>query len=265
MAFSRDGRFLASTAEDRTVCIWSLTNLGRVVGVRGALPGLVLRERAGKIVVAAIRDESPYQRHDLRTGDSIAGYVDSGRLCAFTSALDVYRTASVRRPGQELVVRRTRDGQAARDIALPLGQATDERKPLLILFMARRAPDRERDWILWNPFGPFDASGPDAESLFGWHFNRMSQPDAPARFALAGQYPRFRRTGLGRELIEAGDYPPPPPPPLAPPRLGLDIGSRWRARPTGPLGRATTAKRARPGVERPRSARSDRVYLVAAR
>src|SRR5262249_35008130 len=42
LAFSQDGRFLVSAADDRTACVWSLTDLDRILQKRGALPGLVL-------------------------------------------------------------------------------------------------------------------------------------------------------------------------------------------------------------------------------
>ena len=32
LAFSEDGRFLVSAADDRTVCVWSLTDLDQILG-----------------------------------------------------------------------------------------------------------------------------------------------------------------------------------------------------------------------------------------
>ncbi len=72
---------------------------------------------------------------------------------------------------------------------------------------------RPRDWLAWNPFGPYDRSGAGVDSLFGWHFNALDQPREPARFARAAEYAQqFRREGLLRDLIErAGLLRPRPP------------------------------------------------------
>ncbi len=102
--------------------------------------------------------------------------------------------------------------RAREDVALLLGQAIDERKPLLSLFVARQGPGKPLDWLAWNPFGPYDASGPGIASLFGWHFNALDRPEEPARFALATSYPKFHREGLARDLIRDGRLPPPPQP-----------------------------------------------------
>jgi hypothetical protein len=218
LAFSQDGRFLVSAADDRTACIWSLTDLNRILQKSGALPGLVLTKRDDRYVVADILDDSPY-RHgvDLQQWDVIEGYVDGqGQLHNLSSALDVHFTAAARLPGETLSLSRRRDSQGAQAVELKLGQAIDERKPLLTLFLAREKPGGPLDWLAWNPFGPYDSSGPGIAALFGWHFNAPERPEAPARFALAADYPQFRRPGLLSDLIREGQYRPPQP--LPPPR-----------------------------------------------
>jgi len=219
LVFSQDGRFLVSAADDRTACVWNLTDLDSVVQQRGALPGLVLTKREGQFVVARIQRGSPYKPDELQAGDIIAGYVEGqGRVVELASALDVHFVAAARQPGQKLSLRRRREGQAAQDVALWLGQAVDERKPLMTLFVARAGPGQPLDWLAWNPVGPYDASGPGVASLFGWHFNVLDRPEEPARFALATSYPKFRREGLARDLIRDGRLPPPPPPVVPAPR-----------------------------------------------
>ena len=77
-------------------------------------------------------------RRTCKPGDVIDGYVEGqGRLVELSSALDIHYAAAARKPGQTLSLRRRRDGQGAQDVALLLGQAIDERKPLLTLFVAR--------------------------------------------------------------------------------------------------------------------------------
>ncbi len=53
LAFSADGRFLLSVGDDRMICVWSLLDLDDVLGKRGMLPGIVLKQDQGGVVVAA--------------------------------------------------------------------------------------------------------------------------------------------------------------------------------------------------------------------
>jgi hypothetical protein len=225
VAFSGDGRFLVSSADDRTACVWSLTDLDQVLRARGTLPGLVLSERDGRFVVTDLRRGPLRGRDDLlRVGDVVEGFVEGGRLVVPASVAELHLTAFSRKPGETVTLRRRRAGEGPRDVRLALAQATDERKPLVTLFTTRPGPGpgQAREWLAWNPFGPYDASGPGVESLFGWHFNEPSRPEAPARFALAAQYPKFRREGLLRDLIDAGRLrPPPAPEPIEPPEMEL--------------------------------------------
>ena len=53
-----------------------------------------------------------------------------------------------------------------------VGQGTDERKPLMSLFVFARGRSRpRRHWIAWTMLGPYDASSRAAEDYLGWHFN----------------------------------------------------------------------------------------------
>src|SRR5262249_38399768 len=40
LAFSDDGKFLVSAADDKNVCVWSLLDLDRIAGKRGKTPGI---------------------------------------------------------------------------------------------------------------------------------------------------------------------------------------------------------------------------------
>ena len=51
LAFSPDGRLLASVADDQTVSVWTLTSLDQVLGRRGRLRGVEVQGGAGKLTV----------------------------------------------------------------------------------------------------------------------------------------------------------------------------------------------------------------------
>jgi len=40
-------------------------------------------------------------------------------------------------------------------------------KPLLSMFITGEG--KERDWLLWSPFGDYDSSAVAVERLIGWH------------------------------------------------------------------------------------------------
>lgn len=222
LAFSGDGRFLVSMAEDQTICIWSLTNLPKFIGQFGQLPGVAVREKKGALLVTHVDDDSPI-RGQLQKGDVLEGLIDGDKVRPLKSISNYFDVIGRAKPGTtvSLSVRRQQD---SRPVKLSIGQGIDERKPLLSLFIARDGKPEEREWIGWNPIGPYDASGRKAERHLGWHFN-TGQADGPTRFAFADEYRKdYHREGLLKELIAQGEFqrmPPAPPPP--PPELGLVI------------------------------------------
>jgi WD40 repeat protein len=238
LAFSDDGRLLVSAAEDRTVCLWSLIDLDAILRARGALPGLVLtRQDEGRYLVSEVRSDSPYAGQvDLRAGDVVTGFVEGGpgpgqtRLHVPRSVIEFHYTAASLKPGQTVTLRRLRGRANTRDLMLTLGQAVDGRLPLATLFLAQAEHD---EWLVWHPSGFYDASGAGIAALFGWHFNQPGQPEAPARFALATEYPVFHRAGLLRGLFQDARITAPAPPPPPPPLRG-ELFLEPRGRPKGP-------------------------------
>src|SRR5262249_35011575 len=59
LAASSDGRLLASTADDQTVCVWTLTDLDRILDRQGGLPGLVVEQRGGSLLVTRVDPDCP--------------------------------------------------------------------------------------------------------------------------------------------------------------------------------------------------------------
>ncbi len=119
---------------------------------------------------------------------------------------EFYREVSRVNPGQRVTIRRIRAGEA-REVMLPVGQATDERKPLLSLFLAERDPAGDPAWIGWSPLGDFESSGLDVERLLGWHFN-TGDPATPTRFARVDEYRgRFSHEHLLEDALKQGAFP----------------------------------------------------------
>jgi WD40 repeat protein len=198
LAFSSDGRLLVSAADDQTVCLWSLTDLPRVLGKNGLLTGLAVKEQTkGIIAVARVDKDSPAARK-LAVGDIIEGLVDKEKLKPIDSARSFYTAIWERKPGKTIALQVAGKGR----VKLPVDQAVDERQPLLTLYSTRGSKDGGRDWIAWSPQGPYADSGRQAERLLGWHIN-TGKPDAPASFAKAGEYrARYYKEGLLGHVVD---------------------------------------------------------------
>lgn len=199
LAFSGDGRLLATVAEDQTICVWSLSWLELVMGKRGMLVGLAVKDQKGELIVGQVEDDSP-ARGKVQHDQVIEGLVEDGKLKPLATARAFYDTISLRKPGETVTLRL----RGAGDVPLRVGQAMDERKPLLFLFVTRAGPGQPREWVGWNPIGPYDASNRKTERLIGWHFN-TGKPEAPTAFALADQYRKeYYREGILKHLVDKG-------------------------------------------------------------
>jgi WD40 repeat protein len=228
LSFSGDGRLLVSTAEDQTVCVWSLTNVDKVLNQQGQLQGMTLtkNDQSG-LVVSYVEPGSPASEK-VRQGEVIEGLVANSQ--SFDTPLDFYQAIALVKPGKTVTLK-VRGEQGRREVAWQVNQGIDERKPLLTLFITSAGQGGERQWIGWSPVGPFESSGRAAEQFVGWHFN-TGEANAPTRFALADQYRnQYYREGILKELIVQGDLqqvaPPPPPPP---PQMTLLIEEEGRPR-----------------------------------
>src|SRR5262249_25804670 len=92
-----------------------------------------------------------------------------------------------------------------RQVQVVVGQATDEHKPLLSLFVTGRHAAKGLQWVGWCPFGFYEASGPDAERLISWHFNTRD-PNQPVTAAGADQYrQKLYKQGLIDDLVALKD------------------------------------------------------------
>ena len=310
LAFSGDGRLLVSTAEDQTVCIWSMGKLEKYLGKLGRLEGVVAKNL---IVVASAQAGAPI-KGKLTPFDVIETVVRGGKSEKFFSLPKLYADLAALKPGVNVTLKvrapqakKTRDvsvpvhqglvdrtrclllsvglqnplamaglhsnasgfsplpgirlryapivvagpegsklakndlietvaegGKKPRsvssarvlyeavalmtpgnkvvlgirgkgNVALVVGQGSDERKPLFSLFVTQGDKVADWEWIGWSPIGPYEASGRLAERHIGWHFN-TGDPDQPASFALADQYRKeYFREGILNDLVAEAD------------------------------------------------------------
>jgi WD40 repeat protein/tetratricopeptide (TPR) repeat protein/tRNA A-37 threonylcarbamoyl transferase component Bud32 len=206
LAFSADGRMLAAAAEDQTVCVWNLADLGATRRSVGELRGVAVREEGSRLLVGKQGEIlEPANRGKLQPGDVIEGRVVDGQLKPLRTAGDFFASLSPSKPGDRVVLRlRDARGQS-RDEALVLSQGAYERPPLFCLFVEqtgsapRPAPERPSEWFAWNPFGYYVASDVAVERHLGWHFNTQD-PTSPTQFAATDQ-PVYRKRHYRENLL----------------------------------------------------------------
>jgi WD40 repeat protein len=203
LAFRADGRLLASAGDDQSVAVWSLTDLDTVVRKGGAIPGLVVAQKGGKVVVSELTDAlSVDNKKALADKKDVAveGVVVKDEVPRpFKTPQDFYDAAWEVKPDDRVVLK-----VGGADVRLTTDQGEDERKPLFSFFMKDEAKDRL--WLAWTPTGPYDT--PDrvrAEGVIGWHSN-TGKESAPAEFAPAAQYRNESyRPGLLKFLVAEGN------------------------------------------------------------
>ena len=216
ISFSSDFRLLASASYDQTVRVWSLTDLHTVLGRRGQLTGVGLDK---ELTVVSVASDSPASGL-LQVGDRLHGHITAGQFQAWPGKQSFYEHWRTLKPGSQLTVRRTR-GNATEPVNLPVGQAVDERKPLFSLLLTG-GQLADRQWVGWNPLGPFEASDRRIERYLGWHFN-TGDAERPTAFAELDQYrDEYFRRGLLRDLVRDGALlPGPVPQPRRRPAMSL--------------------------------------------
>jgi WD40 repeat protein len=202
LAFSADGRLLATAADDQTVCVWSLIGLPQVFGQRGRLPGVAVKDDDGKLVIAKVDANSPAAKQ-LANGDVVEGVVEGQRARKLRTPREFYESVSQLKPGSTLTIQVAGKGP----VRLPVGQYIDQQNALLSLFITRpdQAKPRDREWVGWSPDGQFDASDRKTERLIGWHFNKGKDADSPPIFAYAEQYRKeYYKEGILKHLVATG-------------------------------------------------------------
>ncbi len=199
VAFSDDGQLLASAADDQTVCLWRLADLDKIVNEHGMAEGVAVVANDDGLLVAGEGKAGA-----LNAGDIILGRIIGDKLLTWQTPQAFYDAFWNARPGETIRIRKRDINKKIANVDVPVVQGTDERKPLLSLFITRANGDQPRGWIAWNPMGPYQSSAQDVEQYLGWHFN-TGRNESPVAFALAGEYrEKYYRENLIDALIKTG-------------------------------------------------------------
>jgi WD40 repeat protein len=230
LAFSADGKLLASASEDQTVSVWTLTDLPEILGKAGGIEGLGV-EKKGEALVISLLEPTSSAAPFLKKGQTIQGIVtDQKELKPLASAHAFYNLLWRTKPGQAITIR-----VQGEDVKLTVDQGIDVHKPLFSLFITRPDKAGKQEWLGWNAVGPFDSSQPQIEKFLGWHFN-TGQAKEPTSFATMDQFGKeyFKKNILKHLVAQANlpgglkaqndeANPPPPAPPV--PKIKAGIGA----------------------------------------
>jgi WD40 repeat protein len=226
VAFSGDGRFLVSASDDQTLSIWSLNKLDQFFNQQAQIHGLVVQtNEANKLVVAGLTAEM--REAGLKKDDIIEGLMLEGRLEPLASPLEFQNMVLKLKPGENATLRL----QGGRSVNLRTGQAIQQRTPLIMLFVTNGGRAEDREWLAWNPIGPYDSSDPKVVRSFGWHFNPVKPGDSVQFTSAEKDLPKERREGLLRHLVARGSLAPAledwdnekKEKPLSPPKMTMGI------------------------------------------
>ena len=139
LAFSRDGRWLASIEDGPQVCVWSLADLDDSKD-DGSLPGVVVIEGDRPNTLKVLDAGS---NNVLQAGDIVLGHLAEGNLRPWPTARSFHDTWWATHPGDTLALRVERTGKT-RDLNLTAEPGSDERKPLFSLLFTPNPIARQR-------------------------------------------------------------------------------------------------------------------------
>ena len=210
LAFSDGGRLLASAADDRTVSVWWLPDLGESTAGQGLIRELEVRTEGNgeNTKVMVTQDKKSRFAKDSVIASVLETVRGQQRQVPLTNARKFYRYVSDTPPGTTLQFETQAGGQRKMVPAL-VDRAIDQRKPLFSVFVASVTDNK---WIAWDSVGKYVSSA-DADRYVGWHFN-LGDPAHPVKFATAAEYRQqnFDKDLLQKRLDDGPQFVPPPRP-----------------------------------------------------
>ena len=152
LSFRDGGKLMASTAQDQTISVWSLTDLAGTIGQHGGLGATTIETQGNDLVVADLEGIE-----NLKSGDKITGLYGKKDAVAELKTAGAFTNRCG--CGSRAPTRSSRSSAAAQpaDVTVKVRQGVDVRKPLFSLFLVRDAAGKLSDWIGWNAIGPYDA------------------------------------------------------------------------------------------------------------
>lgn len=137
IAFSADGRYLASVADDQTVSVWSLAKLEKFIGILGQLPETAFRNQ---IVVKSVPADGP-AAGKFAAYDVIDGVVDDeGKLHRFTGLHGLYARLAQAKPGTKVTLQVKPEKGEIKKIEVDVNTALVERNRALLVGIGLQNP-----------------------------------------------------------------------------------------------------------------------------
>lgn len=185
MDVSADGRFLVTSAVDRTVRIWSLTDFQSF----GDLDCKLLSDE-----VIEVKPGSFSAKAGVKVGDR---FVSMEGLTLTELANAKLKGTYPFQPHQKVNVKLQRGGRPL-TLKVTLHEDADVVEPLLNLFITLAGK-----WIAWTPQGYYDAS-PGADDWIVWHINQGIDIDGKS-FPLSVFKKRLYRPDVIDEILRLGN------------------------------------------------------------
>ncbi len=202
---SQDGRYLASSCQDRRICIWPLMGWDAARDAKSdpmAKWGLKAEIGADGVDVVDVAPEGPLYSRGVRSGDRIVKLAwtepnpETGKL--EPASTEVPREIWRRLGQANFVTNFAFWYQREQGIARQGFKRVCQWEPLLTV-----AVSTEREWAAWTPLGFYDASF-NGDQLFGWQLNRG--PDKRPDFLPANRFrASLERPDLIGKLLDAGN------------------------------------------------------------
>ncbi|GIW79576.1 MAG: hypothetical protein KatS3mg105_1383 [Gemmatales bacterium] len=137
VAFSGDGQLLVTTADDQTVCVWSMAKLTKYLGRVGTLPGVAVKNL---LAIDNVRGGAPV-KGKLQPADIIDAVVYKGATKKYFSKIRLYDDLAALAPTTPVTLRiRDDQARATRQVEVRVNQGIVDRTACLLLRLGQPNP-----------------------------------------------------------------------------------------------------------------------------